>query len=40
MNNPLFNALGQGLQNGTPFGNLIGLMTKFNNFQAAFKGDP
>ena len=40
MGNPLFNMFGPGPQNGGPLGNLMGLMSQFNNFKAAFQGDP
>lgn len=32
----LFNSLG----NGSPFGNVMNLMTQFNQFRSAFQGDP
>lgn len=40
MGNPLFNMFGQNVQNGSPFGNLIGLVGQFNNFRNSFQGDP
>lgn len=32
----LFNSLG----NGSPFGNVMNLMTQFNQFRSTFQGDP
>ena len=40
MGNPLLNMFGPNLQNGGPFGNLMGLMNQFNNFRNSFQGDP
>ena len=40
MGNPLFNMFGSNSQNGGPFGNLMGMMSQFNNFRNSFQGDP
>lgn len=36
--NPLWS--GSQLQNGGPFGNMIGLIKQFNQFKNGFNGDP
>lgn len=39
MANPLFNMFGNNPQSG-PFGNVADLMSRFNQFQSTFQGDP
>lgn len=42
-NNPLFNALGNGMPMGNmpnPFGNMTQMVQKFNEFKSQFQGDP
>ncbi len=41
MANPIFNALGGGMQNlPGPFGNFAQMVQQFNQFKANFQGDP
>lgn len=40
MANPLFNRFAQNNQNAGPFGNMMNLMSRFNQFRNTFQGDP
>ena len=40
MSNPLFNALGGGMQMPGPFGNFQQMMQQFQQFKSTFQGDP
>ena len=40
MANPIFNAIKQQSLNNSPFGNFMGMLSKFNQFKATFNGDP
>ena len=39
MSNPLFNILGNAMQN-SPVGNAMNMMQQFNQFRQQFRGDP
>ena len=38
--NPLFNLLGGGAFQGTPFGNAMDFMQRFNQFRQSYHGNP
>lgn len=44
MPNPLFNIFGRNNQNGSmfggPFGNMMNMISRFNQFKQNFQGDP
>lgn len=40
MANPLFNMFGNNQQQTGPFGNISDLLSRFNQFQSTFQGDP
>lgn len=40
MGNPIFNAMKQQSFNNGPFGNFMGMLSKFNQFKSQFSGNP
>lgn len=40
MANPILNLFGGMPNNNTPFGNMLNMMTQFNEFRNNFQGDP